>query len=450
MNHQSILVSIQHSINQIKWKSTSHKEKATKICKALFNQFVIDNERFSVFKGFAQNYFTSIIPARRDLAIRKVLIGNGILECDNKYKFTKEANNGIPKGYRFNQKFFTESNISSTEVSFTFSTTNISSISLYCPHQNPCFYYSQQIPFSLQSYFKTNLERLTFDDDIDTHIKYLSEIQAQNLTINENITDQFIYLTLNKEKYRYSLKNAIKLAVESGNDLIQFKDKFYIDQPTRFIENKSRLLNITYCLSAFNIKNKLFYCGRNDTNNRLDYNLTGLKKELFGKLRFDGEKLVELDIANAQFAIAAHLNTTIDANFIDNARGGTLYALIESELKLSKGTGKELMFRVAFDKVKYDNEFQQVRSLFPKYMAWADSYKKDNGYKLFSNLLQKTEAEIMIDGLLMDLVSKGYDVFPIHDALRVKESQVDEIYTLVQEYFGLIGFECYVRDRSKK
>src|ERR1022692_2307479 len=307
--NQSILVSIQESINQIKWSNPKQKEKATKICKALFNQFVIDNERFSVFKGFAQNYFTSIIPARRDLAIRKVLIGNGILECDNKYKFTKDANNGIPKGYRFNQKFFTESNISSTEVTFTYSTaTNNSSISSYCPHQDPCFYYSQPSPVLLQSYFKTNLERLTFDDDIDTHINYLSEIQAQNLTINENITDQFIYLTLNKEKYRYSLKNAIKLAVKTGKDLIQFKDKFYIDQPTQFIENKSRLLNITYCQSVFNIKNKLFYFGRNDTNNRLDYNLTGLKKELFEKLRFDGEKLVELDIANAQFAIGAHLN----------------------------------------------------------------------------------------------------------------------------------------------
>ena len=152
-----------------------------------------------------------------------------------------------------------------------------------------------------------------------------------------------------------------------------------------------------------------------------------------------------LDIANAQFAKAAQLNTTIDANFIDHAQRGTLYSLIESELKLSKGAGKQLMFRVAFDKVKYDSEFEQVRTLFPKYMAWADNYKKDNGYKLFSNLLQKKEAHIMIDSLLMDLISKGYDVFTIHDALRVKESQVDEIYTLVQEYFNLIGFKCLVR-----
>jgi hypothetical protein len=414
----------------------------------MFNQFIIDNDSFSAFKGFAQNYFTSIIPARRDLSIRKILIVYGILECDNRYKFFKDGTNGIPKGYRFNPKFFTESNISSTATTFTYSTTIInSSISLYCPHQDPCFYYPQQSPFFIQSYFKTNLERLTFDGDIDSHIKYLSEIQTENLAINENITDQFVYLTLSKKKYRYLLQNALKLARETGYDLIQFKDKCYIDEPATFIENKSRQLNITYCQSVFNIKNKLFYCGRNDTNNRLDYNLTGLKKELFEKLRFDDEKLVELDIANAQFAIAAHLNTTIDANFIDNARGGSLYRYIETELKLSKGAGKELMFRVAFDKVKYDYEFEQIRSLFPKYMACADSYKKEHGYKLFSNLLQKKEAEIMIDGLLNLLIAKGYYVFTIHDAIRVKESQADEIKSLVEEYFGLIGFECYVRNR---
>ena len=167
----------------------------------------------------------------------------------------------------------------------------------------------------------------------------------------------------------------------------------------------------------------------------------------FENTLFDGEKLVELDIANAQFAIAAHLNTTIDANFIENAQRGSLYALTESELNLSKGTGKELMFRVAFDKVKSNTEFTQIRNLFPKYMSWADGYKKEHGYKMFANLLQKKEAAIMIDGLLMDLISKGYEVFTIHDALRVKQSQAADIKTLMEEYFERICFTCDIRER---
>jgi len=428
--NQSILVSIQQAVNQFNWKKPIFKEKALNICAAMFNQFLYDNDRFSEFKQFAQNYFTTVTRSKAYYFIKDILIENDILECDNHYKFTKNAKNGIALGYRFNPKFFATSSISSTAATFTYSTVNNnSSISLYCPNQEPCFYYNQTSPFSIQSHFKTLLERLTFSSDIDEQIKKLSEVHLEDLTINENITDQFVYLKTKKsrKKKRYPREVALKLA--------------------SFIENKSRQLNISYCQSVFNIKNNIFYCDRNTTNYRLDYNLTGFKKDLFEYMLFDGEKLVELDIANAQFAIAAHLNTTIDANFIENAQRGSLYALTESELNLSKGTGKELMFRVAFDKVKSNTEFTQIRNLFPKYMSWADGYKKEHGYKMFANLLQKKEAAIMIDGLLMDLISKGYEVFTIHDALRVKQSQAADIKTLMEEYFERICFTCDIRER---
>ena len=45
-------------------------------------------------------------------------------------------------------------------------------------------------------------------------------------------------------------------------------------------------------------------------------------------------------------------------------------------------------------------------------------------------MLQKKEAAIMIDGLLMQLIERGYWVFTIHDALRVKESEADAIKSI--------------------
>ena len=449
--NQSILVSIQQSVNQINKLTPLQKQKAINLFGSIFNLYRVNGQLYSNYISLSRNYFISQLPSKRDYVIKQILVDNEILMCDNKYNVFK----GIGKGYKFNTKFLVESNISSTELTFTSSTTiKTATISYLCPHQEPCFYYNQSRPFSLQSYFKTNLERLTFDDSIDTQIKKLSEIQAHKLKVNKNITDQFVYLTLNKKEYRYPIQKALKLANEAGCDLIQFKDKCYLDDQCSFIENKSRQLNISYCQSVFNIKNNIFYCDRNDTNNRLDYNLTGLKKELFEYMLFDDEKLVELDITNAQFAIAAHLNTTIDANFIENAQRGSLYLYTGQALNLSTKTGKDdeikkaakaLMFRVAFDKVKSNTEFTLLRSLYPKYMDWADGYKKKHGYKMFANLLQNKEAEIMIDGLLMYLISKGYEVFTIHDALRVKESQADEIRALMNDYFQSIRFKCLVR-----
>ena len=435
MNNQSILISIQESVNQIKEISPLQKEKLVKICRNMFNQFIIHKTNFWHYKQFASKYFFSIIPSKRDYNLKHILVENGILECDDWYRFRKGSNKGIAKGYRFSSKFFTAINISSTNVTFTFSnSSNNSTISYYCPHADNLYY---------QGYYNTLLPRLKFDSDVDDLINDLSTIRLNDLIINEKITDQHVYITHDKEKYRYHRDTAIKLASDSGNNLIKFSDKFYIDQPEYFIANKSRQLKITYCQSVFNIKNELFYCNRNDTNNRLDYNLTGLKKELFTKLTFDGERLTELDIANAQFAIASHINPTIDEHFVTHSQDGTLYKFVEKQLGLKDKEGKARMFRIAFDKVKSTSEFESVRSLFPKFMSWVDQYKRNNGYKLFSNLLQRKEAEIMIDGLLSQLIDRGYEVFTIHDAIRVKQSQATEIHRVVEDYFNTIGFKCY-------
>ena len=106
------------------------------------------------------------------------------------------------------------------------------------------------------------------------------------------------------------------------------------------------------------------------------------------------------------------------------------------------------MFRIAFDKVIYNQQYNQIRNLFPKFMDWVDTYKDNHGYKMFSNLLQKKEAEIMIDGLLANLIEKGYDVFTIHDALRIRQSQADEVGNMVKDYFDSIGFICTIRRKG--
>ena len=430
MNRQSILVSIHQSISNINWKTPKEKEKALTLCSYVFNLYTKYGYKFTDYLSLSSNYFTTVLPSKRDYVIKKKLEDNGIFEVDGSYNVVK----GIAKGYRFGKEIFGQATISSSINSFTYSTT--ATISYLFPHSNGLF---------LNAFYEGILDRLTFLEDIDDLINELSEISLTDLILNENIPDQYIYILNGNRKERYSKGYAIELAKHTGNDLIQFKDKCYIDEPNSFIEHKSRQLKITYCQNVFNIKNKLFYCSRNDTNNRLDYNLTGLKKELFDKLMFDGEKLIELDIANAQFAIAAHLNAAIDDNFSDHAQTGKLYGYIENELKLSTGSGKQLMFRIAFDKVKSITEYENIRSLFPKFMNWVDNYKNSHGYKMFSNLLQKKEAEIMIDGLLYFLIEKGYEVFTIHDALRVKQSQADEINGLVVEYFNSIGFKCLVR-----
>lgn len=443
MNKQSILTAIYNAINEIKWKTELQKTKAHNICASVFNLYSTGNHLFSKFLSLSNQYFLYFLPSQRDLHIKNLLVKHEILECDNTYNVLK----GIGKGYRFNQTFFSHDNISSSVQTFTFSTSNFfreSTISYLSPHEDHCKYRVSNSTV-MNNYICENLSNLTFKTGIDAYIKKLSSEKSQQILVGESINDTYVYINSTKQEFRYSTPKALEFAAEQNKELIQFKGKCYVDDRINFVEQKAKQLQISYSQAVFNLKEGIFYCGRNETNHRLDYNLTGFKKELFDFLLLDGEKLVELDIANAQFAIAAHLNKDIDLTFIENAKNGTLYSYVESSLNLRPKEGKQLMFRVAFDKVKQSEEFKQLRRLFPKYMEWADGYKRQFEYKGFANLLQKKESEIMIDGLLTALINRGYKVFTIHDALRVKESQLKEIRDFVLEYFKHINFECCLR-----
>jgi hypothetical protein len=163
-----------------------------------------------------------------------------------------------------------------------------------------------------------------------------------------------------------------------------------------------------------------------------------MKGDLLNYITIDGENLVELDIANSQFSILSYIVDDLDDEFISLSRSGNLYSKIE----------KNTMFRIAFDKVK--SEYDYVRETFPKTMSFIDNFKNINGYDKFSNLLQRAESKIMIDYVMNNLIKEGYTVLPIHDAFRVKESELELVKNRVEELFNEIGFKCLLRNKDKK
>lgn len=443
MKKQSILLSIHEAVNNLQWESPLIQEKAINICTAIFNQFIWDKESFFIYKSFAQEYFTNVTKSKKYYYIKNILVENNILDCDNKYTFSK-GGNGLPKGYRFNTKFFESSNYSSNNLTFTFSIDKSAEQVKSTPSHSIQTNNSSENSF-LRDYITANLDHLSFADNIDSFITTLAKIQRDEVVTDPNEMDEFIYLSLNKRTYRYSKKTALTLAKETKQTLIKFNSRYYISTPEIFIAQKEIQRMISYTHAIFNLKNKLYYCSRNTTNNRLDYNLTGLKKELFTKITFKRELLSELDIANAQFSIAAYLNPDVDSVFIEHAQNGTLYNYVEYKLNLKPTEGKQLMFRIAFDKVKSTQEYKNVRVLFPAFIDWVDAVKAQDTYKSFANLLQRTESRIMIDGLLSFLIDQGYDVFPIHDAIRIPESRVTAVKNDMSNYLASIGLKCKIR-----
>lgn len=433
MKQKTLLLAIYNAIDELNLPSDLQCQKAKTICAYIMNLYVYGGHNFSDYLSLAHDYFESILPSKRDYIIKKYLVDAGILECNDSYNVSK----GIGKGYRFGQYLLNEE-VTTTNKTFTsFTPIKAVTTSYLVPHPLKLPYY--------QAYCQSNLSRLKFEPDIDNLINTVALVKPEDIILNENITSSHFDVSYGNIETWLSKEKAIQKASNQDKVLIHYKKNYYIDTVDNFITNKSHSQRLSYCCSVFNIDNQMFYINRNETNYRLDHNLTGLKKDLFNKVTFDGERMHELDIANAQFAIAAHLNPDIDPSFKEHAKAGTLYDSIAEELKITPKQGKKLMFRVAFDRVHSNPEQDAIRELYPKYMAWVDAYKKKNGYKAFSNLLQRKESEIMIDGLLTQLIEGGYNLFTIHDALRVKQSEKDEIYDKTKNYFDQIGFNCHVK-----
>lgn len=433
---KSILNEIKKKIESINWNSEVKKQRAFDVCIAIYNLYIYDGGDFYSYRSLSKEFFQKIIRTNNYLyEIKNALIDNGILEMHNSY----DVNKGIGKGYRFNKELIKGGYIKvgdsiMEDSNQNFDIQNDYSFN-YILNKIPLYHNCRTI---IKDRLHNDLQRLTFDNSVHDWINNF-KINPNDIIIDNSIQSEYINIVFENQSYRYRTENGLKLAKEQGKNLIQYKDKSYIEDVNEFIKRKESDLKLVYSKSVFDIENGLFRISRNSTNRRLDYNLTNIKGELLNYLRIDGERLVELDIANAQFSIFSYLcSDYLDHDFIELCEEGRLYEVID----------KEKMFRIAFDKVRSNQN--DARKKFPLMMNYVDEFKKINGYKSFSQLLQNAESMIMIDGLVSKLYELDFSIFPIHDAIRVKESQIQMVKDQIEKFFHEIGFKCTLRIKNGK
>jgi hypothetical protein len=426
---KSILENIKEAVEKINWKNQTHKEKALYLCISIYNLYVYDGGDFNHYRSLSKEYFIKIIKTKGYVyEIKNTLIDNGILEPHFSGSYSVEKGKG--KGYRFNQDL-----ISGNYSLISGPKSGPKSIIENLPSLNKSFYNLNNLELyhicgpKSEDLVNERIKKIKIDTKVNDFIDSF-RLKREDIKVNEEIDLDYVELKLENDTWYVSIEKAKEMA---ESDLILYKEKCYMENLDNFIERKSKELRLIFRKSIFEIENGIFRVSRNETNRRLDYNLTNMKSDLLDYLLVDGEKLVELDIANAQFAILNFL-VDLDEDFKRKVESGNLY----------NGDKKE-WFRVAFDKVKKGQD--NFRKLYPKTMKFIDEYKKEFGYKSFSILLQNVESMIMIDGLMPRL--EKFNVFPIHDAIRVKESELEAVKLEMEKYFNEIGFKCLLREKKK-
>jgi len=252
-----------------------------------------------------------------------------------------------------------------------------------------------------------------------------------------------------------------------------------------------------YLFSLEQLKDKRFrYFKRNNTNNRLDTNLTNLKSNLKGFIVGD---YVSIDLKNSQpfllgellgeiekglkenkqqgplCCLLARLNllqafgvkrlkgiSKIHQNhkkaflvnlnaYMESVNSGTLYDdfVITYGNRINRDEVKDIMFKVLFSKNKVDKSsfipYEQEKEIFASvyplvYEAVKQLKERDN--VLLPVFLQKLESYIFIDCIARELVSSGIIPLTIHDSVIVRSDQQDNtleiIHKVFNEQFGVV------------
>lgn len=437
---KSILENIKNRVNEIQWDSDTLRNKAISLCISIYGIYSNNGGDFNHYHSFSKEYFRQMVgKSTYAILIKNKLIENGVLEPHKSGSYDVYKNKA--KGYRFNQELINgEYDVVPCGSLYKDDVVPCGSLNMEKLSQinnNLLILKSKAVDYHIcgslyETLINNRFERLSFKSEVNDWINEF-KLNLDDIKVNDDIEEEFINLKLENDRWRVSIQKAIELSKEQGKDLILYNKTGYIENLDEFIDRKERELKLIFKKSVFEVENNIFRINRNDTNRRLDYNLTNMKSKLLDFLEIDGERLIELDIANAQFAILSYITEDLDKHFIEKSQAGTLY-----------NGNKEKWFRIAFDKIKKEQD--EFRNEYPKTMKFIDEYKSKWGYKSFSNLLQNVESLVMIDGLLPNIIEK-WDVFPIHDAIRVKESQMEEVKLEIIKYFNEIGFKCLVRDK---
>ena len=425
----------------------------------------------------SQSYFREVFNSRY-AEFLKPLVEQGIIIQGDSYN----VNAGIAKSYAINNKYENSQNISSsclyisTILSSNLISNNNSLEYAGCNHSTENnllesgdikgYRETQKMEFSAINYnvkvsdkvhkkdnfflrkFKSDFKTLRVDVDRLTKITVdkLSKLSIGDFNVNEGILTPAVKLKFGDRWAYLKTPEAIDLAKKDNKILVQDKGNFHIEEEKSFMTRKVNNIYSSYMEVIKKLDKKYYYASINYTNNRLDTNITSMCSE-FMKVIKDDNDLVELDMANSQFAILSHIMPDLDTIdyrlFKALSFSGDLYAHIKCKLELETlKEAKNITFQVLFGKGRQRTQgFKDFTELFPSVMEWINQYKKEHGHKEFPIMLQKEESKIFIDNLYTEIKRKKLFCLTKHDSLIIRKEDLKEIQEYVQEYFDSIGFE---------
>ena len=322
-----------------------------------------------------------------------------------------------------------------------------------------------------------DLKRLEFDTsgmmkavmnyNIDDFIEVNGEIQEDVVDVIDTYKQT---IDGNYATYTISIDKALAKAKERNLDLIMYKYHCYFDILDRFKKNRTNSFRASQFYSISTLQSEDYYGSVNDTNWRLDTNLTNLKSDFIknGFVTLNGEQLKDIDLSNSQPCLMGNLFDCLDNMltkfpnltnaynypalnkqevdvqvFIQQSGDGKIYDYICNKTGWDRQFAKNIFIKIMFSKAGWNSCYKKrLKELFPNVISWMDEFKLKNGeHKKFAIMLQRLESEIFIKNIYPRIRKQGYVIFTKHDSILCKVSDYDTVKNEMEKIMNEMGLK---------
>lgn len=244
-----------------------------------------------------------------------------------------------------------------------------------------------------------------------------------------------------------------KLSKEQINDLIECTGEYVKHRNIILtLEGGKELHNILHRLMVhqqhiYSIADGFLYFKRNETNGRLDTNLTSLPSYL-RKFIVSDETLINLDIKNSQpYFLYTKLRNEPGIDKAEVERYGKLVVTGQiyeyfSEV-YERATGKvkdrlaikKILFKIFYSKVSSFPYYKDVfRSVFPSIMEYIDITNQVQ-YNTLAVAMQTMESHAILDVVMPACKAVGITPLTVHDSFIVSEKEAQRVKEIFEEKF---------------
>lgn len=417
------------------------RDKAVKFVSLLINKGMMNNYDLTQYVELPKNYLKKSFGSEYHTDFLNALKDMGIVEVNHEYK--PMYGKGVSKSYRISQEFLDTSYV---PTSYSDSSSSSESLLHICGRLFPksiVFDDLKQLSIDREKLWKATQERI-------------NSVNVSHFRVDDEIQTNFFTAHIEGTTRELTRSEALHFVKQEGLSLIQDGSSYYIDDLDRYVETKKKNILNHYRFTLARLEKGIWFADRNGTNNRLDHNLTSMCSYILNIIKADNG-IVEIDLCNSQFAILSYLmqqqgiNTDDAKLFYKLSANGELYEFIQQALGYPPSVpnqkpkiGKQTMFELAFSSHRNTTANKKaLKQMFPSVVEFVDGYKRSKKHHSeFAVWLQKTEAEIFIDGLYHELKQKGYWCITKHDSLLVRRQDHEAIKDYVGKTFAQMCFLC--------